>query len=246
VDTPAFTTHASSTALRPYVGGYWLARGNRDLQHAVLPDGAVDVVLEVLGGQARSWVYGTSTRPVRFGIVPGAHYFGIRFRPGQARHFVGAPAHEMTDRRECAPHLLRFALEGAEEEVLAAGIAARFDRLLERHLARVQPERGRIDQAIDAIENGATRMADVAAGYGGSQRQFERVFRAAVGLGPKQFASVRRYRHAAHLIAGGAPLAQAAVDAGYTDQSHMSNEFRRLAGASPSRFVRRAVDFLQD
>lgn len=245
MDQPAFATYAPSAPLRRHVAGYWLARGNRDARHAVLPDGALDVVIEVLDGRARNWVYGTSSRPVEFAIEPGADYFGIRFRPGQGRHFIAPPAHEFTDHREAAPGLLRFELDGADE-VLDGGIAARIDRVLERRLAQAAPAPDRIDRAIAAIGLGSARIADVADGFGGSQRQFERVFRAAVGLGPKQFASIQRFRQAAGLIARGSALADAAVDAGYADQSHMSNEFRRLAGASPRRFARRDVDFLQD
>lgn len=245
MDTPAFATFAPSAPLRRHVAGYWLARGNRDARHAVLPDGALDVVIEVLGGRARSWVYGTSSRPVEFAIEPGADYFGIRFRPGQGRHFIAPPAQELTDKREAARGLLRFELEGAEE-ALDGGVAARIDRVLERRLAQAVPAVDRIDHAIAAIQAGGASISEVAARFGGSQRQFERVFRAAVGLAPKQFSSIHRFRQAAGLIARGAPLADAAVDAGYADQSHMSNEFRRLAGASPRRFARRDVDFLQD
>lgn len=246
MDTPAFASFAPSAPLRRYVAGYWLARGNRDARHAVLPDGAVDVVVEVLGGRTRHWVYGTSSRPVEFGIEPGADYLGIRFRPGQGRHFLGVPANALTDGREAAQGLLRFGLDGVDEHMLDQGLAARIDCLLERRLAQAALAVDRLDRAIAAIQAGGASVADVAAGFGGSQRQFERVFRAAVGLGPKQFSSIHRFRHAAGLIARGAALADAAFDAGYADQSHMSNEFRRLAGASPRRFARRDVDFLQD
>lgn len=246
MDTPAVATCPPCAALRQHVCGYWLARANRDSRHAVLPDGSVDVVLEVLDGAAGSWVYGTTSRPIEFAIQPGAHYLGIRFRPGQSRHFIAVPAQELTDRREPAPGLLRFSLDGVAEDLLLAGVSARIDRMLQRHLERIQPEPGRIDQAIAAIEAGDVRMAEVAACFGGSQRQFERVFRATVGLPAKQFASIQRLRRAASFIADGLPLVEAAADAGYADQSHMSNEFRRLAGATPRRFARRAVDFLQD
>lgn len=243
------STYAPSPALRAHVGGYWVAHANADARHCVIPDGSLDVVLEFAGSRVRSWVYGTTSRPVDFAIEPGAHYLGIRFRPGQGRHFVALAAHELTDRRTVADDLLRTSLDAAREDLPGAGTVRRIDRILAEHLARLQPARSRIDEAIAAIEGGSTdrvRMQEVAACHGGSQRQFERVFRETVGLTAKQFASIHRYRRAAVLIARGMPLAEAAAETGYADQSHMSNEFRRLAGASPGRFALRRVDFLQD
>jgi AraC-like DNA-binding protein len=42
------------------------------------------------------------------------------------------------------------------------------------------------------------------------------------------------------------PLAQVAADLGYTDQSHMTREFKQFAGVSPKRLLHEDVDFLQD
>lgn len=250
VETPsAVSTYAPSAALRAHVGGYWLAHANADARHCVIPDGSLDVVLEFAGGRVRSWVYGTTSRPVDFAIEPGAHYLGIRFRPGQSRHFLALAADELTDRRAPADDLLRTSLDPAQEESPGEGTVRCIDGILARHLARLQPGRTRIDEAIAAIEGGGpegVRVREIAACHGGSQRQFERVFRATVGVPARQFASIHRYRRAAALIARGMPLAEAAAEAGYADQSHMSNEFRRLAGASPGRFAPRRVDFLQD
>lgn len=247
MDTPSVATYEPSGRLRAHVGGYWVARGNQDECHSVIADGAVDVVLEFAGGRVRRWIYGTTSHPVEYAIEPAAHYLGIRFRPGQSRHFLALAADELTDQRMPADGLLRFPLEEVEEDSPGAATVRRIEHLLERHLARVAPARTRIDDAIAAIQSGAAmRMQEIAACHGGSQRQFERTFRAAVGLPAKQFASILRYRRAAVLIGRGVPLAEAAAEAGYADQSHMSNEFRRLAGASPARFAPRPVDFLQD
>lgn len=245
----ALSVHAPSQALRGYVSGYWVARANGDASHCVIPDGSLDVVLEFAGGDARQWIYGTTSRAVDFAIEPGAHYLGIRLRPGQARHFIALAAEELTDTRARADGLLRASLAAALEKQPDAAAVRRIDQLLAGHLARLQPVRSRIDEAIAAIEAGAAdgmRMREVAACHGGSQRQFERLFRETVGLPAKQFASIHRYRRAAVLIARGMPLAQAAAESGYADQSHMGNEFRRLAGTSPGRFTPRRVDFLQD
>ena len=43
------TRSLPSTPLRDFVGHYWLSLDNRDPTYATLPDGAVDLVIEVRG-----------------------------------------------------------------------------------------------------------------------------------------------------------------------------------------------------
>ncbi|MGI8738981.1 MAG: AraC family transcriptional regulator, partial [Gammaproteobacteria bacterium] len=226
-----------SRALRNYVSHYWLSRDNDDLFHSAVPDGAVDIVLEVEGRDTRSWVYGTTTRAVEISLKQQAHYLGIRFRPGQSRHFIKAAAHELTNGRELTDGLLCFPFDAVSEDILDNGVGTLLNRLLGQHLARVQPARSQIDEVIDLIEAdfGSRRVKEIAAYFGKSQRQFERIFLETVGVSAKQFSSIARFHHAAALITQGMALVDAAAHAAYTDQSHMSNDFRRLADVSPRR-----------
>ena len=68
-----------------------------------------------------------------------------------------------------------------------------------------------------------------------------------VGVSPKFFCSITRFRHAARLLQrASASLAGVAFESGYSDQSHMSHEFKRLADSSPAAYARGDVAFLQD
>jgi transcriptional regulator GlxA family with amidase domain len=63
-------------------------------------------------------------------------------------------------------------------------------------------------------------------------------FRDQVGVTPKVYSRLIRFRRAcAMLDAGGASLADVAVAAGYYDQPHMNAEFRELAGLTPREFL---------
>ena len=83
-------------ALRGLVSHYWLSRGGGD-RHRVLPDGCVDLVLRLRGGDGEWQAFGTSTGPLDVPVDPGSLYFGIRFQPGQSRHFLPMPGRLLTD-----------------------------------------------------------------------------------------------------------------------------------------------------
>jgi AraC-like DNA-binding protein len=64
-----------------------------------------------------------------------------------------------------------------------------------------------------------------------------RQFRAAYGTSPGRFRSLRRLDMVRRLILRGTPLAIAAIDSGFADQSHMSRQFKRAYGLTPARWI---------
>jgi AraC-like DNA-binding protein len=64
-----------------------------------------------------------------------------------------------------------------------------------------------------------------------------RDFRAAYGTSPRTFRTMRQLDRARRLIMRGTSLAQAAVEAGFCDQSHMSRMFKRTYGLTPVRWA---------
>jgi len=58
-----------------------------------------------------------------------------------------------------------------------------------------------------------------------------------MGCSPSEFRRRQRVRRAADGLAGSrASIASVALSAGFSDQSHLTREFRREAGFSPRRF----------
>ena len=64
-----------------------------------------------------------------------------------------------------------------------------------------------------------------------------RQFRAAFGTCPSHFRTMRQLDEARRMIRAGRPLAEAALDAGFADQSHMSRMFKRAYGLTPGTWV---------
>lgn len=241
--------------LRSWIDHYWLNLDNGSASHAILPDGSIDLVIRQGGAHAPDWtvrVYGTTTSSLSTDLEQGAHYAGIRFKPGQARHFLKAAAKELTDRCEPASGLLAFSLDSVAGHLGSADIFARFDAILLAQAALVQPYTARIDSAaaLIAASRGMLGIEQAADAFGTGRRQFERVFLDTVGIAPKLFSSIVRFHCAGRLIrqapAPGMTLADIAHACGYADQSHMNRDFRRLAGMAPSAFILGDVAFVQD
>ena len=66
--------------------------------------------------------------------------------------------------------------------------------------------------------------------------QVIRDFRQVHGLTPGEFLRMKRLEHAKQILGAGYNLTQAAMDAGFSDQSHFSRMFRRAYGMTPSAY----------
>jgi AraC-like DNA-binding protein len=64
-----------------------------------------------------------------------------------------------------------------------------------------------------------------------------RQFRAAFGTSPSRFRTMRRLERARRLLQAGMALAEAALDAGFADQSHMSRQFKQAYGLTPAKWA---------
>jgi transcriptional regulator GlxA family with amidase domain len=72
-----------------------------------------------------------------------------------------------------------------------------------------------------------------------SLRQMERRFQAQVGMTPRLFANIVRFRAVFDKLNGHdrPDWVSLANNAGYFDQSHMNRDFRRFLGLSPTAYV---------
>lgn len=81
-------------------------------------------------------------------------------------------------------------------------------------------------------------LADLAALAGLSKFHLLEVFKQAVGVSPHVYQTSLRVQHAKQLLSKGTPAAQVALDAGFVDQSHFTNVFKRHVRVTPGRFQR--------
>ena len=131
----------------------------------------------------------------------------------------------------------------------AADGHARLD-VLERELRRrMQPERASppaFAAAVQALARrpGALSIDALRERLGVSHKHLTRLFHAHVGLAPKRFQRVCRFRRLIDALAGAVPgldWARLAAGGGYFDQAHLCTEFREFSGMTPSRYAPPAV-----
>ena len=68
-----------------------------------------------------------------------------------------------------------------------------------------------------------------------SVHHFARAFRQSLGIPPHNYIVQRRVEHAQQLLRNtDLPLSEIAIEAGFTDQSHLARHFRTITGVSPS------------
>jgi AraC-like DNA-binding protein len=96
----------------------------------------------------------------------------------------------------------------------------------------------RVAAAVERLEReaGRSRIASLARASALSMRGFQVRFRAAVGLGPKEFARLTRLQAALRALdRSDAEISAVATDGGFADQAHATRELRRVTGHTPAR-----------
>jgi AraC-like DNA-binding protein len=244
---------APSAALAALVEHYWFVgwdmQGHPPQQQETLPHPNVHLVIE----NDSDGVYGVHTARYTKLLAGQGFAFGIKFRPGGFRPFLGRAVAEIADQRVALAQL--FGADGEEltRQVRAcaasadstpAAMAAAAEAFLLARLPPSDADAGRAAALVAAIAGDAALLTvDALAEQAGlNKRALQRLFQQYVGVGPKWV--IRRYRMheaVAQLQAGAAPeLAQLALGLGYYDQAHFIKEFTALVGKPPGEY-RRAI-----
>jgi AraC-like DNA-binding protein len=159
---------------------------------------------------------------------------GARLRPGALPLLAGRPAFEITD-----SVLPLEAVAGREgRELLGRMAATDVDAALAALTTFLGRPRGLTGPLAGALERAST-VASAAAHLGLTPRALHTQARDIVGLGPKRALRIGRLHRALRALSLGRPLVEAATDAGFSDQAHLTREFGLLLGESPVAWRRR-------
>lgn len=242
-----FSAVGSPGPLVPFVDAVWVARAEEEVaaRELVLPTGDVDLIVQagrdpvVVGPSNRSRVIASAGR---------ARVLGVTFKVGGAAALLGVPLHELRD--QIVPLGDRWGPQGGELQdraVTAVDGNSALSAAMRVLLARVDcvthwPHPVTMDAAarLSSADTSAGMIGAVAEAHGMTIRRLEQVFRGEVGLPPKTFQRLQRFRRAVASIDVGADVgwARFAVELGYLDQAHFVNEFRAHCGLTPTNYLK--------
>jgi AraC-like DNA-binding protein len=249
-----FVVRPPSPVLAPFVQSIWYFSG--ELAHArelVLPSGAMQLLVNLDEDELRSYVSGklerragaavcgAFARPIEIDTAQQRAICGVSFKPGGAFPFFSTPASELAE-----SHVELDVLWGRDgatvrERLLDAGSPQRalacLDRLLISRAVRSLSIDHTVQAAVEDVDAGSS-IGAITDRLGLTPRTFIARFGDAVGLTPKRFARVRRFRRLLDAIDLRRPTdwARAAYTFGYSDQSHLIHEFRAFAAMSPTAY----------
>lgn len=239
-------------AVARYLQAIWYSEGLLlASRERVLPTGLIDVVanlgapMQLVEGRGMPLITGAccSGMLVHPEVIahPATHRaVGLRLHPLGARLVLGLPLAAFSGTLTSLPDLLgppgasladRCARARSPAEALQAALA-----WVEERLARALPPDaiapwaiGRIDRAGEGLS-----LPDLVRRSGLSERRFVLRFHHELGVTPKVYARLVRFRRTLAALVPGVRLSELASRMGYSDQPHMNREFRGLAGLTPS------------
>ena len=239
--------HADSTVTPPAIEAEWVFTASSDGVHVVLPDGRMDLIVAFRGDDnhpiegLQLMIVGPAQRWTDVPVVRGDRFFGIRFRPGRGGACLGVEAGALRDGGifdsdvdevlGAHAHSLRAAANPPALAVTVRDVARRCAACASELPPPVQ-------RAIELIHIGGGRLCleEVALAVDMPERTLRRHLTQSLGLPFKAYSSVLRFQRTMRLLTRvdrPLSLAEAALEGGYSDQAHMTREFRRHGGFTP-------------
>jgi AraC-like DNA-binding protein len=237
----------SFTPSRPIasaVAAFLVDEIDRDRHRVALPRPEIQIVVR-FGLAARNGLdahaFGMQQRVRRKLIRRGQRAVTARLHLGASKAVLGVPASAVAGSvlaledlwGRAAVRRLLDRLAGVNDTIDAVDI---IEGAIAERLALAEAHDGEVPLALEAAARlVSAKVSSVAVGLGMSERHLRRVFREAVGMSPKQFARLARFRHALRTAREDSRLSWASIAAaaGYYDQAHLIAEFHAIAGVAP-------------
>jgi AraC-like DNA-binding protein len=259
--------------LLPWIHCYWYVEPDPDTvsqnvealdRHQLLiPDGYSELVFRLEGGFTRwrvgepgqgaqmraSYVIGGRSHSVLTHTAGELRLAGVKLDPRALRSLLKMPLNEFRDTTVACADLSRPALVDLEDEIAnlvsVDQLAGVFDGFfLARMMDAVadEPSIARLLERIRATQGAQSIMA-WASDHVVDPRTLERRFVACMGMTPKQYARIVRFKRSYKCLGAHGPGERRAYLEPYYDESHFNREFRHFLGTSPMKWLNQVARF---
>jgi AraC-like DNA-binding protein len=247
--------------LRPWILCYFLVEpscataleDSDQTEQLLLPDGHAEIVFNLGNGYDRwrmghsgtrhltrsSYLIGGRSESVFTRNRGPVHLAGVKLDPRLLRRLIRASLSEFSEGILSLRDLNDTALLGLEDAVACAGSAASVRLLLDafflRAIANVPLRDPLIDRLVRDIRTrrGSLSIMNWSREHDIDARRLERCFGDAVGITPKRYARVIRFKHSYQQFLAHPRATSMHLD-GYYDQSHFNKEFKHFLGVAPT------------
>lgn len=248
----------SPEALRDAIKCFWYDRRDLDAELSgfeVIPDGYAEIIFHFGAGCSINvdgklqqlpspFMVGLLNQPVTFFSKDKLEIIGIRCFPWTVFDLLGLPSDKNS------VHLFQHPivqLHASLQALIAAGEVEQALHLTLKYFtdARLNVAAGtmlaKAGVAMRAA-NGTMPVSDVAAAAHATVRTLERNFKQSSGHTVKDVSALMRFEQVRNRLwhFPDTNLAGLAHELGYTDQAHLSKEFKRYTGTTPAAFARNA------
>lgn len=223
----------------------WVEDSPVDSRYCRLPDGEAELLVQFGTTRLAAVFVGTRTLSLDKPVTESGSALLVRFRAVGAYAFVGSPMSELTDQllplEELWGQRARDSLLAVRDprSVVARATVALQD-MLQTARAREPSSVPAIRRAVRLVQRSEAvpRVSELAEQLGVSERQLRRGFDAVIGVTPKRFLRIARFRRAVRSARGvqHPDWAQIAEQHGCFDQAHLIADFREMTGVTPNRF----------
>ncbi len=224
----------------------------------VVPDGCNDIMF-VRSKERRYATYvGTplDSKPIEHYhyFQKGDEVFGVRFLQGNLTWMNKCSAHDLLDQA------LPFKEVSNMQEMLMEKIFQCNDFheqiriFLQAYLPEYELYRQKIAGSNEIVyhtlqsivtSGGEIRIKALAERAAYSVRHLNELFRSTYGLSPKEFERIVRFQNSLSIVEHCSRISDAAIEAGYYDQSHMLKEYKSFLGISPKEYLRKRKQTVQ-
>jgi AraC-like DNA-binding protein len=226
----------------------WTCIARKNGEHRVLPDGRSDLILRFefddagAIGNVEPLIAGPSRTYQMVPLSHGIGFAGVRLRPGTAGPVLGVRMASIAEQVFAADDAIRVipalsGLRGSARSVEA--LVARLVKFIGSR-CRADGSGGNAGPSMAIIRafhltRGRVSVAELAKMHQVDERTVRRRVKESTGLTPKALSMILQFHRALRLVRDvSLDPVDAAAEAGYADQAHMTRMFRALGGFTPA------------
>jgi len=248
----------SPEELQDTIKCFWYDRsdfGEQQSGFEVLPDGYAEIIFHFGSGCSISsngglqslpspFIMGLLNKPALFYARNRLEIIGIRCFPWTVFDLLGLPS------GKGVVHIVQHPiaeLQSTLNKCIQAGNIDEAIALVKQYFLDARLHVAKDTMLFKAgtamrLARGAIPVSQVAEAADATVRTLERNFKQSSGYTVKDVSSLMRFEQARNQLwlYPDSSIAGLAIELGYTDQSHLSREFKRYSGTTPAAFMRKA------